>query len=288
MRKIDFTVTEEFDSSTVQIFLRAKQKVSLRLIRSLKRVPNGIEKNGEKARTIDVIHTGDTVTLNIPDEETEIAECNCELDVVYEDDDVIVVNKEAMMPIHESHNHQGDTLQNAVVSYLSKKGKKVSFRAVGRLDKGTSGLVVCALNQHAAAWLSGKVKKEYLAIPTGEYIEDGTIDRPIFRPDSMKTIRIVDDRGDKAVTHYTVIKSSPKLSLLRVHLETGRTHQIRVHFAHLGTPLFGDRMYGEETEEIEHQCLHCAYAEFVHPITGEKIVCEAPMDADMAKIADRI
>lgn len=286
MRSLSFTVSEKYDGAKVYTFLKCEVKISLRLLRTLKRIDRGIELNGEHIRTVDPVHTGDILTLNIPGEEGARATSGIEIDVVYEDEDILVVNKPAMLPIHESHNHQGDTLANAVSAHLQKEGKSSVFRAVGRLDKGTSGLVVCALNQHSAARLSGKIDKTYLAVPSGEYKENGTIDEPIYRPDPMKTLRCVDVRGDRAVTHYEVLSHSSGMSLLRVRLETGRTHQIRVHFAHLGTPLVGDRLYGGECDEIERQCLHCANAEFEHPVTGERIECNAPLPKDMQRIIE--
>ncbi len=284
MRSIDYTVTEYFDGKKVFNFLRGYVKISVRLLRSLKTVPDGIMLNGKQARTIDVIRTGDTVTINIPDDNTMSVPVDYPLDVVYEDDDLLIINKPPVLPMHESHNHQGDTLANAVAGYLSKKGKPATFRAIGRLDKGTSGIVVCALNSHAAARLSGKIKKQYLAVVTGRYEEDGTIDKPIYRPDPMKTYRTADDRGDYAVTHYHVEENGENYSLMRIDLETGRTHQIRVHFAYLGTPLFGDRMYGKEDERICHQALHCENLTFTHPVTNEEIFCKAEMPTEMKEL----
>lgn len=295
MRRLEFTIPPEYDSKTVYTFLKGKVKISLGLLRSLKRVENGIELNGEHIRTVDFIHTGDILSITIPSDEVcpdsdggRKIEAQTQPDVIYEDEDILIVNKPAMLPIHESHNHQGDTLQNVVGAYLQKKGRSSSFRAIGRLDKGTSGLVVCALNRYCAARLSGNISKEYLAIATGEYYEDGTIDVPIYRPDPMKTIRICDERGDRAVTHYTPVKTGGGMTLLRVKLETGRTHQIRVHFAHLGTPLVGDTMYGTPDETISHQSLHCTRVSFIHPLTSEEIICEAPLPPDMQQIADMI
>lgn len=284
MRSIDYTVTEYFDGKKIFNFLRGYVKISVRLLRSLKTVPDGIMLNGKQARTIDIIHTGDTVTINIPDDNTMSIPIDYPLDVVYEDDDLLIINKPPMLPMHESHNHQGDTLANAVAGYLTKKGKPATFRAIGRLDKGTSGIVVCALNAHAAARLSGKIKKQYLAVVTGRYEEDGTIVKPIYRPDPMKTYRTADDRGDYAVTHYHVEEKGENYSLMRIDLETGRTHQIRVHFAYLGTPLYGDRMYGTEDERICHQALHCENLTFIHPVTNEEIKCKAEMPDEMHQL----
>ena len=284
MRIIEYTVEEYFEGKKLISFLRGHVKISVRLLRSLKRVEGGIKINGENARTVDLLHSGDVVTLSIPEDENHSIPTDYPLQVVYEDEDVLVIDKPAMLPMHESHNHQGDTLANAVAGYLTKKGKSLSFRAVGRLDKGTSGLVICALNSHAAARLSGNFEKTYYAIATGHYEGSGTIDKPIYRPDPMKTYRSADDRGDRAVTHYEVLENGEDYSFLRIHLETGRTHQIRVHFAYLGTPLYGDRMYGQEHPIIGRQALHCGEVVFNHPVTGERIEVRADLPEDMAKL----
>lgn len=284
MRQIEFTVTESFDGKKVYNFLRGYVKISTRLMRTLKRIPDGIMLGDKQGRTIDIIRTGDKITLNIPDDETVPIPIEYPLDIVYEDDDVMLINKPPTLAMHESHNHQGDTLANAVAGYLLKKGKSATFRAVGRLDKGTSGLVICALNAHSAARLAGKFDKEYLAIVNGVYNEGGTIDKPIYRPDPIKTYRTVDERGDYAVTHYEPIETGDDYTVVRVRLETGRTHQIRVHFASLGTPLYGDTMYGEAHDRLSHQALHCGKVKFVHPITNEEIECVADMPEDMQEL----
>ena len=288
MRQIEFTVTESFDGKKVYNFLRGYVKISTRLMRTLKRIPDGIMLGDKQGRTIDIIHTGDKITLNIPDDETAPIPIDHPLDIVYEDDDVILINKPPTLAMHESHNHQGDTLANAVAGYLLKKGRSATFRAVGRLDKGTSGLVICALNAHSAARLAGRFDKEYLAIVRGKYEKFGTIDKPIYRPDPIKTYRTVDERGDRAVTHYEPVECGENYTLLRINLETGRTHQIRVHFASMGTPLYGDTMYGEVDERLSHQALHCGKVSFVHPITGEEITCEAKMPEDMQNLLEEL
>lgn len=288
MRTLSFLVGEEFENVKLHSFLKSKVKLSTKLIRSLKRTENGLLINGAHAKTIDLLKRGDTVEINIPDDEKTASPGSVMPDVIYEDEDVLVVNKPPYMPIHESHNHQGDTLANSVCGYLSKKGRSCSFRAVGRLDKGTSGLVVCALNSHAASLLSGNIQKTYYAIATGFFEGSGTIDKPIFRPDPMKTFRTADDRGDRAVTHWEALASDGKLTLLKIRLETGRTHQIRVHFAFLGAPLLGDRMYGEERDDITHQALHCGEVEFFQPVTGEKIICRAPLPEDTEQFTSKL
>ena len=300
MRTIDFIVPNEYHNRKVLHFLRGSAGLSSRLIRNLKMYENGILLNGLHTRTVDIIHTGDKITVNLPEDEVDdisnfndSVECDFSLsnyvvEILYEDDDLIVVNKPADLAIHPSHNHQGDTLANLIAAYLKTRNRKSVFRAVGRLDKGTSGVVVCALNAFAANKLQGKINKIYYALPTGYYEGSGTIDVPIYRPDPLKTYRTADARGDYAVTHWRAIQSGEKISFVEVVLETGRTHQIRVHFAHMGTPLLGDTMYGKANEKIAHQALHCAKAEFLHPVTGELIKVEAPMPEDMRKFVNTI
>ncbi|MBQ8028460.1 MAG: RluA family pseudouridine synthase [Clostridia bacterium] len=273
MRVLEFVIDDEYSNRKLYSFLRRNVQLSLRLVRRLKTLPEGILCNGVPIRTVDIVKKGDVITLNLPEDNVNITPCELMPDVVYEDSDLLIVNKPPMLPIHESHNHQGDTLQNSVSAYLMKKGINCAFRAIGRLDKGTSGLVVCALNSHTASRLSGNIEKEYLAVATGIYEGEGTIDAPIYRPDPMKTYRTVDERGDRAVTHWKAVERIGNCTLLKIRLETGRTHQIRVHFAHLGTALFGDTMYGCVSEKLCHQALHCHKVSLVHPVTQKEIVC---------------
>lgn len=286
-RKLQYAIPSEYSSKRVLDFLK-HLGFSHRLITKLKQTPDGILLNGEHIRTIDPMSEGDVLEINLPTDKKESISIPVEmpLDIIYEDDDILVLNKPAMLAVHESHNHLGDTLSNAVAFHLKKEGKPSVFRAVGRLDKGTSGLMVCALNRYAASRLSGKIKKQYLAIATGVYEGEGTIDAPIFRPDPILTVRTVDERGEKAITHWKALKNDGENTLLRVKLETGRTHQIRVHFASLGTPLVGDTMYGTPDERISHQALHCCECRFIHPVKNEEMHFFCDMPDDMKKIIE--
>lgn len=284
-RKLQYAIPSEYSSRRVLDFLK-HLGFSHRLITKLKQAPDGILLNGEHIRTIDPMSEGDVLEINLPTDKKESISIPVEmpLDIIYEDDDILVLNKPAMLAVHESHNHLGDTLSNAVAFHLKKEGKPSVFRAVGRLDKGTSGLMVCALNRYAASRLSGKIKKQYLAIATGVYEGEGTIDAPIYRPDPILTVRTVDERGERAITHWKALKNDGENTLLRVKLETGRTHQIRVHFASLGTPLVGDTMYGTPDERISHQALHCCECRFIHPVKNEEMHFFCDMPDDMKKI----
>ena len=295
MRTLEYVIPGEYEGKKVLYFLKGKAGLSSRMIRSLKLAENGFMLNGEHTRTVDLLHEGDRLERNIPDDDMDegLTEYDGEdfgdLEILYEDEDIIVVNKPPMLAVHPTHNHQGDTLANLIAAYLKSRGKKAKFRAVGRLDKGTSGIVICALNAFAAYRLAEIIDKTYFAIAEGICEEDGSIDAPIFRPDPIKSVRTVDERGDHALTHYTVLESGTlpdgtEASYLKITLETGRTHQIRVHFAHLGMPLLGDTMYGTPRADIRRQALHCGHAELLQPFTNCKIILDAPLPQDMSEI----
>ncbi len=286
-RNIDYTVTAEYDGHKVIHFLRGYCGFSSRLMRKVK---YALMLNGKTTRTIDRIKCGDVISVCIPDDDALPEITEAEIDIVYEDEDILVINKSPFMAMHPTHNHQGDTLANAVTAYLTKKGKSVAFRAVGRLDKGTSGLVVCAINPLSACKLSGKIEKEYAALVKGELTGEGRVDVPIYRPDPMKTLRACSyELGvEEAATNWYAEKTFDGATLLRLRLETGRTHQIRVHMAFIGHPLAGDTMYGDFMPEIGHQLLHCRKCFFEHPVTGEKMEFEAEFPEDFRDVLNKL
>lgn len=282
-RHLQFQIDARFDGKKIRDYLKSEAKVSHRMLCILKRTPCGITVNGAHARAIDILHTGDILALSLPNDEVSVTPTPTDipLAIIYMDDDLIIVNKQAGLAMHETHNHQGDALSNALAYYLTQHGEPAVFRAVGRLDKGTSGIVVCARNKYCAARLSGQIQKTYFAVAGGAFTESGTIDAPIYRPDPNKTLRAVGENGERAVTHWEALRTDGKCTLLRIRLETGRTHQIRVHFAHLGAPLVGDDMYGSTDLRLSHQALHCGECRFTHPVTGEELTITAPMPEDM-------
>lgn len=281
-RVLTFTVPAEYDHRKVVHVLRGEARLSSRLVNSLKRTHGAITLNGSHIRTIDPVRAGDTLAVTIPDDTACPEPFEAELDVLYEDEDVLVINKSPDIAVHPSHNHLGNTLANAVSWHLSRQGKSASFRCIGRLDKGTSGALVCALNKYAASCLTGGVQKSYLAAACGLLAGSGVIDEPMIRPDPMKTKRACAPGGEKAVTRWEALGSGGGVTLLRVTLETGRTHQIRVHFAHIGAPLAGDSMYGSAFPELGRQMLHCERAVFTHPVTHTLLRVNAPLPRDMA------
>lgn len=276
MRTITFKIEEKDDGRMIKEFLR-EFGVSSALLAKLKRTENGITLGGEFARAIDIMHTNDELKIAIEEKGERPTPSDISIEIVYEDEDIIVANKPPFMPVHESRNHRGDALSNAVAARL---GEGTAFRAVFRLDRDTSGLVLIAKNELAAAKLAGNIRKDYYAVVCGKYEGKGTIDAPIKRVGDSIIKRCVSEDGERAVTHYEAIKSNEKHTLLKIELETGRTHQIRVHFSHLGTPLVGDTLYGQASEVIDRQALHCKEICFTHPITGEEmhIACDLPKE----------
>ena len=272
-----FTVPPELDGITVRSFLRKHCDVSARLLARLKRTENGMTVNGVTVRSIDILRGGDTIELVLPADESFIEPVELPLDIIYEDDDMLVVNKPPFMPVHPVHEHQLDTLANAVLYYYRKNGINSTFRAVNRLDRDTSGLVTAAKSGYAHTLLSHSMKKTYTALCEGILEGSGTIDAPIRIKEGHTIQREVGEGGVRAVTHYTALKNAFGHTLMSLSLETGRTHQIRTHFAHIGHPLAGDEMYGGSREFFSRQCLHCSELEIIKPVSGEKLtlVCGA-------------
>lgn len=282
IRIINFAAEEKEDGIDVGTLLRHRG-VSKRLITKLKRTQNGIMLNGLHIRTIDTVKTGDIISLSMSDERRLDANCEIKVPVVYEDDDVVVFDKPVDMPVHPSIKHQGDTLGNC----FSAMYPDLTFRPVNRLDKDTSGLCAVAKNAHAANLLQGTLKKVYYAAVCGKLTQGGRIDAPIGRSGDSIIKREVRSDGQRAITEYTIIKGNEDYTLLRVLLHTGRTHQIRVHFSHIGYPLAGDDFYGGSVKDITHQALHCGELEFTSPVTGEKISVISPLREDIEAICNR-
>lgn len=277
MREIIFKIDDKNSGLMIRDFLR-NFGVSSALLTKLKQDENGIKLNGKFAKAIEVLKSGDNLTVNIKNSGKMPEKFECEnVKVAYNDEDILVLNKPPLMPVHESRNHRGDTLANVAACYMESN---CAFRAVYRLDRDTSGLVLIAKNELAASKLAGKIKKDYYAVVSGKFEGEGTIDLPIRRVQESIIERGVFDDGERAVTHYEAIKTDGESTLLKLNLETGRTHQIRVHFSHLGAPLLGDTLYGGSCEKINRQALHCKTIYFTHPITHEKITVDSDFPKD--------
>ena len=280
MRRIDYPVPPEYEGRKLLHFLRGGAGCSYGLVRSLKTKEDGILLNGVRARTIDRLKAGDVVSITLRDGPWAAAKSELEVPVLYEDDDLVVFQKPAGMACHMAKALQQDTLANV---FARRYG--IPCRAVGRLDKDTSGAVVVAKNAYAAAALAGRVRKSYLALCAGRLEPPaGAVDAPIGQRDRADPRREVLPDGRPAVTEYETLAVLDGYSLVRCVPRTGRTHQIRVHMAHLGCPLLGDALYGGDRTLIGRHALHCARVELTQPVTGEALTLWAPIPQDMQKL----
>lgn len=277
-----FTVPAAFDGKQAKWFLKAHCGLSTRMITSLKRKNEGIMADGKTLRTVDFVRRGMEVVIHLPEEESAYIEPVAgALDIVYEDSFMLIVNKPPYMPVHPVKQYQTDTLANRVTAYARQKGEAYVFRAVNRLDRNTSGVVLIAKDRFTVNKLKNAVHKDYYALVHGKMETDGTVRAPIGLAEGSKIRRCVTENGASAVTHYSVLFSSEEYSYLRLWLETGKTHQIRCHMAYLGHPLLGDDLYGGRRDKIERQALHCARMTFTHPVTGQQVEACAPLPKDM-------
>ncbi len=285
MRILEYVVPEEFSNRPVLHFLKGHLKLSTKIVQSLRHTEGSVTANDRVVRMIDNVYENEKVIIRIPEKSTPPLLCEMDLDIIYEDEDILVLNKPAGISAHPTRRHPNGTLANGVANYIIKSGgSEAAGRAIGRLDKGTSGVIVFAKNSLSAFRLNGKIEKTYYALVKGDIADSGTIDTPIYRPDPNKTLRAVSTTREDALpatTHWQLEKRNGNRALLKVNIETGRTHQIRVHFSSIGFALIGDDMYGGEvTENLSRPGLHCGRAEFMHPTNGEKMcfVAELPND----------
>lgn len=284
---------EHFDN--VKEVLKTKFEISDRLLLKLK-TNNKIFLNGNSCNIKDAVISNDIVEirLDFDEDNSNIIPKKMNLKILYEDYCMLVLNKPAGFPIHPSMLHFEDSISNGVKYYFDSIGLSKKIRPVNRLDKDTSGIVIFAKNEYVQECLSKQMKnntfiKEYIAICEGVLPQtSGIINAPISRKPGSIIERCVDNSGNMAITHYDVIKSNFDLSIVHFVLETGRTHQIRVHTAYVGNPILGDTLYGHESHLISRQALHSYKTTFIHPITHEKLELVAPLYDDMEKIISQI
>lgn len=281
MEELTFIVPQKYENIKVENFLRDNCSVSRKLLIAVKKIPNGITSNGKHIRTIDFLKAGDIVKILLPEDELPAEPSNISIQILFEDDSYIVLDKPPNLPVHPSRGHKNDTLANGVAYYLKKKGISSAFRAINRLDRDTSGIVIAAKNSYAASFLSGKTDKEYIAVCQGELYGEGTIDEPIRIKEGHGIQREIGEGGERAITHWRALSTSNGHTLLRIRLETGRTHQIRTHFSCMGYPLAGDDMYGGSREYISRQALHCGKIWFNHPQSKNKVEYTSPIPEDI-------
>lgn len=282
---ISFRVDENSDGQLLKTFLRKSCAVSSRTFTKLKKISMGITRNDVLIKADEKVFCGDIIRLKTIDscKENNILPVKGELDIVYEDENIILINKPCSTPVHPTKIHQENTIANFLRYRNLENGRDFTFRAVNRLDKDTSGLVLVAKDRHSAGVLQRQeIIKTYLAVCQGIVPKRGTVDRPIKKSEDSLMLRVISEDGDRAVTHFERIGDDGESSLVRLWLETGRTHQIRCHMSSLGYPLEGDDLYGGRLERIQRQALHCEYMEFFHPISGKKLnfCCEAPPDME--------
>ena len=282
MRKIEYTVSEDYNGTPLYYFLRESVGVSTRIIQTLRHTPKSVFINGSESRVIDKVKTEDKIEIYLPEKTEAPLLWETELSVIYEDEDLLIINKPSGVSVHPTRNHPNGTLCNAVAAYLKKQGNEnFVARAVGRLDKVTSGVMVFAKNAFVASKLNGDLDKTYIALTEGVLEGEGTVNAPIYRPDLNKTVRAVGEQGDEAITNWKALKTFDNKTVLEVRTITGRTHQIRVHCAHIGHALVGDEMYGAKvTEYMKRTALHCYKVKIIHPITKEEktFISELPQD----------
>lgn len=290
-RIFTYIIPVEFEGKTILSFLKHKQ-YSSPIITHLKRTELGILLNDQWGRVRDILHTDDILKITLAETTTSdnIVPSPLPLSIVYEDEDLMVVNKASNTPIHPSQGNYDNTLANAVAYLYQKRNEPFVYRCMNRLDRDTSGLLILAKNMYSASLLSSMIKnreihREYLAIATGFVPEQGIIDQPIGRVDGSTIEREVNPvTGDPARTHFKRIAYKNGYSLVSLKLETGRTHQIRVHMKFIGHPLPGDFLYNPDYSIIDRQALHSYRLSFSHPITKEPLIFTASLPTDMQNI----
>lgn len=287
MRELVFNITDEHDGKQAYHYLRYCCNFSYALIVKMRHTENSLLLDEVPIRTIDRIKAGSVLKAYIPEGESYFTpNPELEIETLYEDEDIVVFDKPVRMPVHPSKNHQTDTVAN----YCAARYGNAKFHVVGRLDMDTSGIIVIGKHAHSAAVLTKNGgEKEYIAIIEGVPEEpSGIIDAPIDDSDPLVHKSFIAETGQPSVTEYETVGTNGVLTVVRVKPKTGRTHQIRVHFAHIGHPLCGDELYGGSLEHLDRQALHRSKMVFEHPINGTMLEFESPLPEDMKKLAEKI
>lgn len=287
-RVLEYIISSDTNPVTVLDFLK-QEGFSRHILSSMKNSSgNCIVLNGERGFGRSVLKEGERLVVTVPEVESgeNIIRTEMDLDILYEDEDILVINKPAGMPVHPSMGNYENTLANGIAWYFSQKGEDFVYRCINRLDRDTTGALILAKNPLSAAVLSVQMKRRqirrtYLALVDGVLPESGVVDAPIARMEGSVITREVNfETGESAVTHYERLAVGRYYSLAELHLETGRTHQIRVHMKYIGHPLPGDYLYHPDYRRIQRQPLHSFQLEFTHPITKEPMLFTAPVPED--------
>ncbi len=293
VNKMQYLIEDNWDGRTVKEYLFGALSLSRAQVTALKKRADGILLNGAHVTVRAMLRAKDHLFLALEDEKNaeNLVPWDVTLQVLYEDEDLICVNKPDNMPTHPSHGHFDDTLANALAAYYQKQGRPFVFRAVNRLDRDTTGVVLVAKNKRCAAALSAQimsrsVEKEYLALLEGIIEQDeGEIDRKILRvADSLIMRRTDDVEGEDALTSFRVLERKAGMTLVSAFPHTGRTHQLRVHFSYIGHPICGDSLYGHAYRKLSGQALHACRLSFTHPVSGERLTICAPLQGAFCAI----
>jgi len=287
-RIFHYQITENEQGTTVLDFLR-KKGFSRHILSSMKADKEALTRNGQRIGGREQLLAGDHFRVRLLEtvDSDGIVPVSMPLSILYEDEDILVINNPADMPVHPSIGNYTNTLANGVAAYLDAKDEHSPFRCINRLDRDTSGALILAKNAFSAAVLSTQmrnrqIRRTYLAVVEGITPPNGTIFAPISRVDDSVIERHVDFlRGEPAVTHYERLEVKNEHSLLEIHLETGRTHQIRVHMGYIGHPLPADYLYHPVYDCFKRQPLHSLQLEFRHPVTDKPMCLLAPVSEDM-------
>lgn len=293
MGKYNHTVTEEEYGMSINEILRSNFNFSARFKTKIK-FQNLLDLNGVQAKGFMKPEVGDLISIRLPKETSDFPAEDIPINVLYEDDDLLIINKQPGIIVHPTKGHPYHTIANGLMKYMQDTGQEFKVRFANRIDMDTSGIVICAKNANCQDSISNQMKgqdvvKKYVAIVHGRVEDDCVINLPVGRPDELSIRRCVMEEGKDATTIVKVLEAFDDYSLLELTIMTGRTHQIRVHLSHIGHPIIGDALYeGEAPGLIERQALHAYHIEFIHPMTEERLTIEAPYPDDMLKALEII
>ena len=286
-QKYDQLIWQCQEENKLKSELLDKMNISVRMLCSIKK-EKSVTVNGKYVPMHTMVYGGDIIKIELPHESNEYEAQQMGIEVLYEDFDLLVVEKPFGMVVHPTRNHLENTMLNALKYYFDENGIKSKVRFVNRLDRDTSGILIVAKNAYAHSVLTKdtsmwEMHKKYIAVVEGKLDESGTIRLPIIKSeDGIR--RTVDENGQECVTHYRTIKSNERASFVELELETGRTHQIRVHMSAMGHPIFGDELYGGNMDFIERQALHCIELGFYSPRLEKEIRVKTKLHDDITEL----